>query len=239
MEKLSPRKELILSTIIKEHIKTGTPVGSSILVEKYKLDISPATVRNEMAELEEEGMIMQPHTSAGRVPTEKAYKYYLKYLNVGYGAKQIKKVNEISSKEITKILTSNTEENFRETAKYMAQVSGNAIFWAFHRHNVYYTGLSQLFQQPEFGQLDLIYDISEVIDSIDEIVNRIFDEIDLGVHTFIGKENPFGDFCSTIIVKYKEDDKKGLFGILGPMRMEYEKNLNLAHLILNKISNNS
>ena len=71
------RQELILKTIIKEHVRTGAPVGSSFLVDKYKLDISAATVRNEMADLEEDGYIIQPHTSAGRVPTEKAYELYL------------------------------------------------------------------------------------------------------------------------------------------------------------------
>ncbi|MBU4256930.1 DeoR family transcriptional regulator [Patescibacteria group bacterium] len=74
---MEKRKQLILYTIIKEHIKTGAPVGSGVLVDKYKLDISPATVRNEMAELENEGLITQPHTSAGRVPTEKAYSLFI------------------------------------------------------------------------------------------------------------------------------------------------------------------
>ena len=66
---MDARKTLILNTIIKEHIKTGAPVGSEVLVGKYKLDISSATVRNEMAELEQAGYIAQPHTSAGRIPT--------------------------------------------------------------------------------------------------------------------------------------------------------------------------
>ena len=78
---MDKRKELILNTIIKEHIKTGAPVGSGVLVENYKLNVSPATVRNEMMALEEEGYIMQPHTSAGRIPTEKAYRLYLENIN--------------------------------------------------------------------------------------------------------------------------------------------------------------
>ena len=64
---MNKRKELILKTIIKEHIKTAQPVGSEGLVDKYDLDISSATVRSEMAELEEAGFIVQPHTSAGRI----------------------------------------------------------------------------------------------------------------------------------------------------------------------------
>ena len=69
---MEKRREKILYTIVKEHIATGSPVGSEILVSKYKLGVSSATVRNEMAELEDNGFIIQPHTSAGRIPTEKA-----------------------------------------------------------------------------------------------------------------------------------------------------------------------
>src|SRR6056297_2281136 len=86
------RKKFILFTIIKEHIESKIPVGSSILVKKYKLDISPATVRNIMVELEEEGYIWQPYTSAGRVPTEKAYQLYVDSL-------KIESLNILSGKE--------------------------------------------------------------------------------------------------------------------------------------------
>ena len=77
MEELDKRKKEILDIIIKEHIKTASPVGSNIVVEKYKLDLSPATVRNEMAALEKMDLIVQPYTSAGRVPTELAYRLFL------------------------------------------------------------------------------------------------------------------------------------------------------------------
>ena len=74
---LDKRKGEILSNIVSEYIKTGKPVGSSSIVRKYRLNVSPATVRNEMAELEKMGYIYQPHTSAGRMPTSKGYRYYV------------------------------------------------------------------------------------------------------------------------------------------------------------------
>ena len=77
---MDTRKKLILNIITKEHIRTGAPVGSGVLAQKYKLNVSPATVRNEMMTLENEGYIVQPYTSAGRIPTENAYKLYLKNL---------------------------------------------------------------------------------------------------------------------------------------------------------------
>ena len=64
------RKQQLLKYIIEAHIKTASPVGSGLISEKYMKDVSSPTVRNEMQELEREGLIMQPHTSAGRIPTE-------------------------------------------------------------------------------------------------------------------------------------------------------------------------
>jgi heat-inducible transcriptional repressor len=77
MENLDKRKSEILNNIVSEYIKTGKPVGSSSIVRKYRLNVSPATVRNEMAELEKLGYIYQPHTSAGRMPTSKGYRYFV------------------------------------------------------------------------------------------------------------------------------------------------------------------
>lgn len=78
--KMDSRKQQILMAIIHDYIATAEPVGSRTIARKYKLGISPATIRNEMADLEEMGYIEQPHTSAGRVPSERGYRYYVDYL---------------------------------------------------------------------------------------------------------------------------------------------------------------
>lgn len=77
---LTPRQETILKIIVSEHIKTGTPLGSNTLVHKYKLGVSSATVRNEMAALEQKGYLIQPHTSAGRSPSENGFRYFVQKL---------------------------------------------------------------------------------------------------------------------------------------------------------------
>lgn len=228
---MDKRKELILNTIIKEHIKTGAPVGSGVLVSKYKLDISPATVRNEMAALENEGYIVQPHTSAGRIPTEEAYKLYLENIRE-------KKVSENEADLLKETLYSKDERGFKNTAKALANISESAVFWAFHRHNLYYTGISNLLQQPEFApsNTNLIYDVSAVIDRMDEIIDEIFDDVEENVQVWLGVENPFGNFCSTIITKYKSGENTGMFGIIAPMRMNYEKNLAIMKFIRDNIN---
>jgi len=80
MEDLTLRQKRILSLIVHEHITTANPVGSNSLVNKYGLDLSSATIRNEMAALTDFGLLKQPHTSAGRVPTEDGYRFFVRQL---------------------------------------------------------------------------------------------------------------------------------------------------------------
>ncbi|MCU0679295.1 MAG: hypothetical protein MUC28_02515 [Planctomycetes bacterium] len=225
---MDQRKERILFTIIKEHIKTGAPVGSNVLVENYHLGVSAATVRHEMVELEDEGYIRQPHTSAGRVPTERAYNLFVRDLGE-------KKPAETEKNNIDKALAGKDETGFKNAAKVLAKLSGNAVFWAFYRHNVYYTGVSDLLRQPEFRQSDLIYDISAIIDRLDEIIDRYYDKIEMGTQILIGSKNPFGAYCSALMAKYKQGDHPGLFGIIGPLRMDYARNKALVEYIYKTI----
>ncbi len=224
------RRQLILETIIKEHIKTAAPVGSSVLVEKYKIKASPATVRNDMMHLEEEGYIIQPYTSAGRIPTEKAYRLHL------LGLKP-KKLTEQEASLIHRAWTEGGEGRFKAMAKTLAQLSSVAVFWAIHQNNLFYTGLTNLLQQPEFAQQEIIYDISAIIDQMDEIVGQIYHQVNLDTQVLIGSQNPFGSLCSAILTKYQQGGQVGLFGILGPMRMDYAHNLALVNFTKTLVHN--
>src|SRR3990170_2019112 len=77
---ISERQKLVLGVIVREHVATAMPVGSQAIAHKYPLGVSPATVRNDMAELEEAGYITHPHTSAGRVPSKQGYRYFVDWL---------------------------------------------------------------------------------------------------------------------------------------------------------------
>jgi heat-inducible transcriptional repressor len=115
---LDDRKKKILQAVIDEYINTAEPVSSNTLVEKYGLNYSSATVRNELAELELNGYLEKPHTSAGRVPSEKGYRFYVDELvnDQDISVEEIKyiqnklsaKVNEIE--DLTKIATSTLSE---------------------------------------------------------------------------------------------------------------------------------
>ena len=92
------RKLAVLRAIVEDYVSTNEPVGSKSLVERHQLGVSPATVRNDMASLEEEGFIAQPHTSAGRIPTEKGYRLFVDRLS------QIKPLSQAERRAITTLL---------------------------------------------------------------------------------------------------------------------------------------
>ena len=110
---LNDRKKLILQAVIEEYINTAEPVSSGTLVEKYELEFSSATIRNDMADLEKEGFLEKPHTSAGRIPSVKGYRFYVDELlndenisldEIQYIKTQLEtKVNEME--DLTKITT--------------------------------------------------------------------------------------------------------------------------------------
>ncbi|HET9675798.1 MAG TPA: hypothetical protein VFP31_13500, partial [Gaiellaceae bacterium] len=77
---LTPRQREVLRRVVEDYVATGEPVGSKALVERSGLTVSPSTVRSELAELEQHGLLTHPHTSAGRVPTEEGYRYYARVL---------------------------------------------------------------------------------------------------------------------------------------------------------------
>ena len=111
---LSDRKKLILRAIVEAHIKLGEPVGSKYLMQEAKIPYSSATIRNEMAELEELGYLDKPHTSAGRIPSELGYRFYVDTLVNQYDTKkreasELKKMLSVKMSEIDKILDNATK----------------------------------------------------------------------------------------------------------------------------------
>jgi heat-inducible transcriptional repressor len=235
---MTDRKKKVLNAIIREHIATKAPVGSSAIVEKYRLNVSSATVRNIMAGLEEDGYITQPYTSAGRIPTARAYREYADKLEEAPLEKTGKRLRKAEKQAIDEVFAGQDrwELKLKKVAKILAEVSGVAVFWAFYQYNMYYTGVSNLLSQPEFTERDLIFDISAIIDSMDDIINENFENFREGPQIMIGGENPFGAFCGTVLSKYRINKRQGLFGILGPLRMDYKKDYSLISYVMSHLN---
>lgn len=232
---MKEREKNLLNYIIKEHIRTAQPVGSDLLVEKYNLKMSPATIRGEMAELEKSGYLTHPYTSAGRIPTEKGYYFYLEN-NL--------KVNELSEKvkNILKRIRKQTKKSpqflLKEMAKALAELSEETVLVAFSPEETYFSGFSHLFNQPEFGEPNLVRHFSQIIDNFDEEAGRIFNQVDEEIKILIGNKNPFSNKCSIVITKYHFfNNSNVVIGILGPMRMDYENNAALLKYIKDLLNN--
>jgi len=186
------------------------------------MSVAPNQSLRELTVLEDLGYIHQPHTSAGRVPTEEAYLLDL-------GDNEAKRLRSTDKEALEAVLSA--AESFKPAARTLAELSGNAVFWAFHKNDLYHTGLSNLFSQSEFKQSEMLFDVSQVIDRMEEIIDGLFDELPEGTQVYIGSNNPFGAFLGTTLLKYRHGGVSGLCGILGPMRMDYPRNLSLlTHL---------
>lgn len=216
---MNKRQENLLSAIIEEYTQSATPIGSQLLVKSRNFSVSPATIRNEMSELEGLGYITHPHTSAGRIPTERGYQFYID---------NFFKEQEITRKEkerLQKAVKSDTRKEIKSLAKEISDLTGQAVVVGFSKNNYYYTGISNLFSQPEFTDYGFTCTMSEVIDRFDDVISELIDSIDDNICIYIGKKNPFGDSCSSIMTRFKHKNfSAGIFGITGPMRMDYKKN---------------
>lgn len=221
---MNERQEQILQWIVEAYIRTAEPVGSKFLCEHYVIDCSSATIRHDMSFLEQEGYLRQPHTSAGRVPTEKAYIYYLQHVQKLGGAKKSYK-----SQLRQAIGDAQSEEAVvKSLAKAMVDLSGETAIVAFDPRWSYYTGVSNLFAKPDFRDLEVVRALSTLVDRFDDVIAEIFEKISEHPEVRIGSENPFGKDMSSVIVKYTlPNHHVGLLGLIGPLRMDYQKNVTL------------
>lgn len=220
---MNPRQETILKLIVDEYIQNAEPVGSRFLAELGELQVSPATIRNDMAQLEREGYIAQPHTSAGRVPTEKAYIHYLQRFVPGQQRQVHGEPFRVAAAQAQA-----DHELVKTLAKTLVDLSGEMAVAAFDPRISYYTGVSNLFAKPDFHDLSMIRSLSALVDQFDEVMCEMFDCIAAAPEVRIGSANPFGADMSSIMVKYSlPSGHTGLLGLVGPMRMDYAKNIHL------------
>lgn len=220
---LNDRQLQILGAIIQEYVATAEPVASKVIVDKYGFDISPATVRNDMAFLEEAGLLRQPHTSAGRVPTEDGYRLFLERFVKSKDTGRV-------SQPLRKAIEGNTEpqDQMRRLAKSLSELTGQAALMAVDSTWNYYTGLSQLMENPEFSNVAILKEFSKAVDRMDEVMVDVFADASKEMNVWLGAENPFGPDLATLLVRYRlPGGQIGIIGLIGPQRMDYERNMQL------------
>jgi heat-inducible transcriptional repressor len=234
---MQDRQKQILKAIINEFIQTAQPVGSKSILVSYNFDVSAATVRNEMAKLEKEGLIAQPHISAGRIPTDLGYRVFVNdivdFAEVREQAKEtIKSIQDQFKKNQIK-------RKVQEAVSVLSLATTNVGFATLPESRTFYLGLSNVLKKPEFladpMQASQVVEVLENNNNFLEILKSL--NISHELEIFIGKENLLEQIqsCGMIIGKYKIDDYEGYIGLLGPTRMNYPYNSVVLQEVLNLI----
>jgi heat-inducible transcriptional repressor len=223
------RKNILLNMVVDSYVQTAEPVGSRFLLSSGKVDCGEATIRNELRALENEGYLTHPHTSAGRIPTEKGYRHYVENLD-NKKIKLSKKENNVLGMSVKS--DDKYKSSRKNLAKNLVELSNETIILAFSPDSIYYTGLANLFSKPEFNELQLVADVSAVFDHCENCLEGFFDQTKDKVDIYIGNEHPFGDMLSVVASRFSNDQvEDGLIALMGPMRMDYQKNLALVNKV--------
>lgn len=236
---MTQRQEEILKSIIEEYIKDAQPVGSKRIADGFDFGIGSAMIRQEMANLEKEGYLMQPHTSAGRIPTDRAYRSYISEQIKGNTTKLSARDKEKINKTIN--ISYDTRNLLKDLSKLVADLSNEMSISGLVGQDLMFTcGLGQLLNEPELQDLNNINHLMRFIDDIENHFNNIWARShEEYVKVFIGQENPINEIKDFTLITGQyimPSGEGGFLSIIGPRRMNYRKNMALVEYISQSIS---
>lgn len=221
---MTERQAKILAAVVEQYAEVASPVGSSLLARVF--NVSSATIRAEMAELERLGFIHQPHTSAGRVPTDKGYRFYVNNMQ------EATQTVPVSRGE--RALTARVEggglpeQTIRNAVDTLVELTHN-LGLATIGDQLYMSGLSNLFGQPEFMHTGQVQQIAHLLDNLEPWLKETAPNQPLSV--YIGAENPIGRSAgaSLIISRFRSPySDRSYIGVLGPTRQQYRDVMGLV-----------
>lgn len=229
------RQQEILEAIINEYTQTGEPVTSRCLEEEYDFGIKGAMIRREMQELCNTGYLMQPHVSAGRIPTEKAYRVYVDKLllaeETSDGKRGKKMLNRFDA--IIEIIELESEQQdalhmLSWLCKKIALLVSNLTLGYLSDFNIILKeGWEIILRDPGFHRSKSLSELALML----EVMEKNFDELMLEekeIRAYIGSENPFAKIpsFSTIITKVRlPGARKATFAVAGPLHMDYDRTI--------------
>jgi transcriptional regulator of heat shock response len=209
-------------------------VSSQWLEKKYDFGIKPAMIRIEMQKLTDNGFLHQPHTSAGRVPTDKGYRFFVDELLE-------KEIGDGFDKLTTGWFENEIEDNIKfvqSLTKNLAHISGALALSYLDKEKVFWKeGWEEILKEPEFGQIDFAVNFAEFLENFEKNIGDF--EINSGIKIYIGKENPLKcakDF-TLISAKYHLSNEDGIISLVGPKRMAYDKNISLINSLTKLFEN--
>ena len=221
---ITERQGEILNKIVQEYIELAQPVSSQLLEKKYDFGICPATIRIEMQKLTDKGYLSQPHTSAGRVPTDKGYRFFVDCL--------LKK--ELEDFEIGDWFEKEIEDDIKfiqTLTKNLALASRALVLSYLKKEKIFWKeGWEEILKEPEFREKEYIINFTKLLENLEAGIEDF--EINSGIKIYIGKENPFPKAKDFSIITSKcslPDDEGIIISLLGPKRMAYERNISLMN----------
>ncbi len=226
MRMLADRETYILDTIIRDYIAEAAPVSSHRVLEVRDFDLSPASIRNIMASLEDDGYIYQPHTSSGRVPTQKGYRYFVDYLMA----------EEVLSSDVEYRL--DAIASLQDAVKTVAKEAHVFAMAVLQERDLFFNfGMQELLGEPEFQDPDLVRKFSGLIDTLAEHQQAYQEAIqERGFGVFIENENPLPEArCASVMVSGLRDGT-GILLTIGPTRMDYERTVRILRTSAYKLN---
>ncbi|HSE60766.1 MAG TPA: transcriptional regulator [Candidatus Saccharimonadales bacterium] len=222
---MTERQQQILAAIIEQYAEVAAPVGSVTLAKLF--GVSSATIRAEMARLEDTGFIAQPHTSAGRIPTDKGYRFYVNMIS---GAEQSQLPDRGTRALEARVTTTQGRADWaiRSAVDSLVELTHN-LGLATIGDQLYMSGMSNLFGNPEFSQGQQVRQVAALLDNLEPWLREAAPNEPLNV--YIGSENPIGKAsgCSLIISRFRSPfSDHSYIGVLGPTRQSYARVMNLV-----------
>ncbi|MFH0876814.1 MAG: hypothetical protein V1863_01140 [Candidatus Omnitrophota bacterium] len=219
------RKDILLNTI-ELYLNTAMPVSSDALRRARKKDLSTASLRSVFSDLEEAGYLNHPHTSAGRVPTDDGYRYYINALmkKTNLNSQEIEFINKIYE-----IKVQEREDLFEETSSFMSDVTHYASVVYFldqDEQKVYFKGFRYILEHPEFQDVQMAHMVFEVLERKEKLLDLITSNFSDKTRVYIGKECacPQMEHCSVVVSRYGSSRQSdGRLALIGPKRMAYDK----------------
>ncbi|HUD03269.1 MAG TPA: transcriptional regulator [Patescibacteria group bacterium] len=225
---MTDRQAKILSAIVEQYAEVAAPVGSVLLADLF--GVSSATIRAEMVHLEEMGFIEQPHTSAGRIPTDKGYRFYVNNLTEQNQGSTLSRMNRNAraidvrvrgAGEATRAIKSAVDSLVEITHNLGIGTIGDQL---------YMSGISNLFSQPDFADGMAVYEVAKLLDNLEPWLREAQPNEPLSV--YIGHENPIGKAsgCSLIVSRFRSPySDRSYIGVVGPTRQSYRQVMNLVN----------
>lgn len=221
-EGLTARQTQILKALIDEYISTAEAVGSENLDKKYNLGVSPATIRNEMVTLTKLGYLKQLHTSAGRVPTPNAMKFYISQL---MDEKEMSLADEVKAKEEVWDVRDDLDELLKEATHALAERTKSLAVAATDEGKIFHSGYSNVFTNPEFANMKTCANLFSFIEESEKLQNLFFERPLSGspIDVFFGEELGWPDLnpVGVVTTHFNAKGKNGAIAVVGPVRLSY------------------